>query len=144
MKIFAIGDAHLSFRKKVNPAAWDKVEVYKPMDIFGLEWKEHYRKIYENWLNTVKTDDIVLIPGDISWALKLAEARFDLGFLGLLPGRIICVSGNHDYWWQSLTQVRAALPDNMAVIQNDHVLVGDIAICGQRVVVPGCKMLYQR
>jgi len=132
LRIFAIGDVHLSFREKVNPAAWDKVEVHKPMDIFGLEWKEHYRKIYENWLNTVKTDDIVLMPGDVSWALKLAEARFDLEFLGLLPGRIICVSGNHDYWWQSLTQVRAALPDNMAVIQNDHVLVRDIAICGSR------------
>ncbi len=132
MKFFAIGDLHLSFRKRVDPAAWGSVEVYKPMDIFGDGWREHYRKIYENWLNTVKKGDIVLMPGDISWALKLAEARFDLEFLGLLPGAVICVAGNHDYWWQSLTQVRAVLPGNMAVIQNDHVLAGDIAICGSR------------
>ncbi len=132
MRIFAIGDLHLSFLKRVDPAAWDCARVYKPMDVFGEEWREHYRKIYENWLDSIKAGDIVLMPGDISWALKLAQAKFDLEFLGLLPGTIICVSGNHDYWWQSLAQVRAALPGNMAVIQNDHVLAGAIAICGSR------------
>lgn len=132
MKVFAIGDLHLSFSKTVNPLCWDSVEVNKPMDIFGEIWREHYRKIYNNWNNLVAAGDIILMPGDISWALKLHEARFDLEFLGMLPGTIICVAGNHDYWWQSLAQVRAALPDNMEVIQNDHVQAGDIAICGSR------------
>lgn len=132
MKVFAIGDLHLSFNKKVNPLCWDSVEVNKPMDIFGEIWREHYRKIHDNWNNIVAAGDVVLMPGDISWALKLHEARFDFEFLGMLPGTIICVAGNHDYWWQSLAQVRAALPDNMKVIQNDHVQAGNIAICGSR------------
>ena len=132
MKIYAIGDVHLSFRTPVNPLFWDSVEVYKPMDVFGEEWREHYRKIYENWLNTVGNRDIVLLPGDISWALKLHEALYDLEFLSLLPGTIVCVAGNHDYWWQSLKQIRAILPCNMKVIQNDHIVVGDTAICGSR------------
>jgi len=45
LKIFAIGDLHLSFNNTVDPLAWDSVEVYKPMDEFGEEWREHYRKI---------------------------------------------------------------------------------------------------
>ncbi|TEB11130.1 metallophosphoesterase [Pelotomaculum propionicicum] len=132
MKIYAIGDVHLSFSRPVDPQRWECVEQYKPMDVFGAEWHEHYRKIYENWTNTVSAGDLVLLPGDISWALKLDEARFDLDFLGRLPGRIICLAGNHDYWWQSLSKVRAVLPPNMKVIQNDHVRVGSLAICGSR------------
>lgn len=132
MKVFAIGDIHLSFNSPVDPGHWDDVKVSKPMDIFGAEWREHYRKIYEQWLDVVKPGDLVLMPGDFSWAMKLHEARYDLGFLGLLPGTIIGVAGNHDYWWQSLSQVRAALPANMRVIQNDHLVIGDIAICGSR------------
>jgi len=132
LKIFAIGDVHFSFSCPVDPQNWDRVRTYKPMDIFGSEWREHYRKIYENWLNVVSPEDLVLMPGDFSWAMKLHEARYDLEFLGLLPGTIVGVAGNHDYWWQSLSQVRAALPPNMRVIQNDHLVFGNVAICGSR------------
>lgn len=132
MKIYAIGDVHLSFRKQVNPLYWESAEVNKPMELFGEKWREHYRKIYNNWMDIVETGDIVLMPGDISWALKLYEAKYDLEFLGLLPGTIVCVSGNHDYWWQSLARVRAVLPHNIKVIQNDHIQYGDLAICGSR------------
>ncbi len=132
MKIYAIGDVHLSFSRPVDPRHWENVEQNKPMDVFGEEWREHYRKIYENWVKKVSAGDLVLLPGDISWALKLNEARFDLELLGLLPGQIVGLAGNHDYWWQSLAQVRAVLPQNMKVIQNDHVQIGDLAICGSR------------
>ena len=64
--------------------------------------------------------------------MKLEQARYDLAFLGLLPGTIIGVAGNHDYWWQSLSRVRAALPANMRVIQNDHLVFGQTAVCGSR------------
>lgn len=132
MNIFAIGDLHLSFQNAVNPHRWDLVKTAKPMDVFGAAWHEHYRQIYDNWLRIVSPEDLVLMPGDFSWAMKLPEARHDLDFLGLLPGRIIGVAGNHDYWWQSLSQVRAALPANMRVIQNDHLSWGGIAFCGSR------------
>lgn len=132
MKIYGISDAHLSFQSPVDTRHWERATVAKPMDIFHKAWREHYRQIYENWLLLVQPEDLVLMPGDISWAMKLAEARFDLEFLGLLPGVIAGVAGNHDYWWQSLSRVRLALPANMRVIQNDSLLFGGIAVCGSR------------
>lgn len=132
MKIYAIGDVHLSFRSAVDPLNWPEAAVAKPMDIFGEDWSEHYRKIYHNWLKVVHDEDLVLMPGDFSWAMRLNEARYDLAFLGLLPGTIVGVAGNHDYWWQSLSRVREALPANMRVIQNDHLRFGGLAICGSR------------
>jgi len=132
LHIYAIGDIHLSIEGPVDPSDWDSVRVRKPMDIFGGEWREHYRKLYENWVDRVDSSDMVLMPGDISWAMRLEEARYDLQFLGLLPGLIVCVPGNHDYWWQSLAKVRAAVPDNVKVIQNDCLKVDGLAVCGSR------------
>jgi len=132
VSFFGISDLHLSFAKPVNPERWEEVELYKPMDIFNHEWHQHYRKIYNNWQALVEPRDIVLLPGDISWATRLEEARHDVDFLGLLPGTIVAVPGNHDYWWQSLSKVRKFIPENVLVIQNDHVMVGDTAICGTR------------
>ena len=43
----------------------------------------------------------MLLPGDISWALKRAEAEPDLAFLADLPGIKVLCKGNHDYWWDS-------------------------------------------
>lgn len=132
MNMYAIGDIHLSFEGPVDPADWSSVRVRKPMDKFGVEWCEHYRKIYKNWVTSVGDSDLVLMPGDISWAMRLKEARYDLEFLGLLPGTIVCVPGNHDYWWQSLTKARAAIPGNMRLIQNDCLVVDGTAVCGSR------------
>jgi len=125
MRIFALGDLHFSFDAQ-------GVE-YKPMDIFGFKWENHAQKIEENWHKTVSQDDVVLVPGDISWALKLEEAIYDLNFLGKLPGLKIIVKGNHDLWWQSLTKVRGVLPPQTVALQNNHVLLENgIAICGTR------------
>ena len=132
MAIFAISDLHLSFDKPVNPNNWCEASQHKPMDIFGIDWTEHYRKIYDNWHRTIDAKDIVLVPGDISWAMRLVDAVYDLEFLSFLPGNIIGVQGNHDYWWQSISKVRAALPDNTKLLQNDHLLIGNTAVCGTR------------
>lgn len=140
MKIYAIGDIHLSFRSLVDPAHWDEVKTYKPMDIFGAEWREHYRSLYGNWVQTISNEDIVLMPGDFSWAMKLSEVQYDLHFLGLLPGTIIGIQGNHDLWWQSLSRVREALPPNIRLIQNDHVQAGNVVLCGSRGwICPGAE-----
>jgi len=125
MRIFALGDPHLSFN--------EKGETYKPMDIFGQNWQDHHQKIKENWEKEVRQEDIVLVPGDLSWALKLEEAHYDLEFLGRLPGRKLLVKGNHDLWWQGIGKVRKILPPGMEAIQNDHILLpGGIAIGGTR------------
>ena len=91
------------------------------MDIFGAAWKDHPQKIREAWRELVSEDDVVLVPGDISWAMTLEEAEDDLAYLGSLPGRIIMIRGNHDYWWSGIGKVRRALPPNVPPIQNDHV-----------------------
>ena len=124
MRIFAIGDLHLSF------------SCDKPMEVFGPAWENHVERLEEAWQDTVKADDLVLIPGDISWAMHLADAAEDLAFVGRLNGTKLLLRGNHDYWWSSLTQVRRALPKNVYAIQNDARVFGDYAIGGTRLWTP--------
>lgn len=91
MKIFAIGDLHLSFGEKVE----------KPMDIFGGEWVGHAEKLHKNWIETVADEDLVIVCGDVSWGLRLEEAMADLDWVHALPGKKVFFKGNHDLWWQS-------------------------------------------
>ena len=132
MKIFALADIHLSLSKYFDEE--DEATFYgeKPMDVFGNRWDFHIKKIYERWQESVSEDDLVLIAGDISWAMSMQAARFDLAFVNRLHGRKIMIRGNHDYWWHSLKKIRAFLPENTAVIQNDAVLYPDFAVCGTR------------
>src|SRR5690606_14200442 len=44
----------------------------------------------------------------------------------------VLLRGNHDYWWPSLRQLRAALPAGMQAVQNDAVRVGDVIVGGTR------------
>jgi len=120
MKIFAISDLHLSIN---NP---------KPMDIFGHKWDDYVDKIVMNWDKKVAEDDIVLIAGDISWAMHLEDAAADLEFIGRLKGTKIMIRGNHDYWWKSITALRNMLPKNFYALQNDCVKIGDVIFCGSR------------
>jgi len=95
-------------------------------------WQGHARRIYENWIEKVHRGDLVLVAGDISWAMRLDEAAPDIHYLGLLPGNIVMVQGNHDYWWQSISKARRIMPANTSLIQNDCVFFDGLAICGTR------------
>lgn len=132
MNIFALSDLHLSLNRPFDPADPSLYEGTKPMGIFGDRWQDHIYRIYREWNALVGAEDLVLIAGDISWAMTLEEARFDLDFIGSLPGRKIMIRGNHDYWWHSVKKIREQLPPNIEIIQNDAVLLEDIAICGTR------------
>jgi len=132
LNIYAIGDLHLSFGRAVDLEDWESNCQYKPMEEIDSFWHQHARKIYENWKRVVTPDDVVLVPGDISWAMRLNETNHDLDFLNLFTGLIVCVQGNHDYWWQSISRVRSSAPANMRFIQNDYVEVGDLKFCGSR------------
>lgn len=120
MAIFAIGDPHLS---RAQP---------KPMDIFGPRWENHAERLFANWRRVVGAEDTVLVPGDISWAMTEAEALPDLQDIDALPGRKVMIQGNHDYWWQSISRLRRLPLATIQFIQNDHVRVGDLFICGSR------------
>lgn len=119
MKIFAIGDLHLSSHTA------------KPMDIFGPKWRDHEAQIQANWRANVGEEDYVLIPGDISWAMRLAEAESDLNILENLPGQKICIRGNHDYWWDRPGKLNSKY-QSLYFLQNTAYLIGDLAICGTR------------
>lgn len=126
MRIFAIGDLHL-------PGG-----ASKPMDVFGSHWENHWERIQADWSARVSEADVVLIPGDISWAMHLEDALEDLRQINALPGRKILLRGNHDYWWESISRVRAATP--MMVLQNDSVVVEDTVFCGTRGwTIPGSQ-----
>ncbi len=121
MNIYAISDLHLS-------ATADK-----PMDIFGGNWEGHFEKIKSDWIATVKEEDIVLISGDISWAMKLEDALVDLRTLAPLPGKKVFIRGNHDYWWNGITKLRDRAPDDSFVfLQTDAVRLGSFVIVGSR------------
>lgn len=119
MALFVIGDLHLS--NGTN----------KPMSIFGDNWKDHDKKIKDNWLSQVNPSDTVLIPGDISWAMSMEEAIDDLNWIDSLPGKKILVKGNHDYWWSSITKLNAMF-ENIGFLQNNFFSYKKIAICGTR------------
>ena len=126
MRVFAIGDLHLPGGDM------------KPMDVFGAHWENHFERIGDSWRRQVTQEDIVLIPGDISWAMQLGDAIHDLRAIAELPGRILILRGNHDFWWSSLTQLRCSLPQNMHAVQNDAFDGGEYVFCGTRGwMIPG-------
>lgn len=129
MKIFALADLHLSFA------------VDKPMDIFGPAWQDHPAKIRQAWLETVGRQDVVLIPGDISWAMRLSEAEPDFAFIEELPGTKVIIRGNHDYWFSSLSKARKALPPSVIPLQHSSVVLGGAGIAGTRLWIdPSLKL----
>lgn len=119
MALFAISDLHLSLGTD------------KPMDLFGENWINHADKIKVNWLGTISKYDTVLIPGDISWAMRQQEANEDLEFIKSLPGNKIFVKGNHDLWWDKTKQLNDKY-DNMHFIHNCSYSYKDIAVVGTR------------
>jgi predicted phosphohydrolase len=119
-KIYALADLHLS------------LDGEKPMDIFGEAWRDHATRMAEAWDATVSDEDLVLLPGDISWAKKLAGAARDLEWIGARPGRKLLLRGNHDSWWSSLAKVRSALPEGCEPLQNNSFLEQGWVIVGAR------------
>lgn len=124
MSIWVIADLHLSFQTD------------KPMDIFGNNWDNHAEKIKKDWLEKVKPEDTVILPGDFSWATYIEDAKLDFEYLNNLPGKKILLKGNHDYWWTTLTKMREFVKENnfenIDFLYNNSYLVEDKIIVGTR------------
>lgn len=128
MRLWAIADPHLSFSTN------------KPMDVFGERWKNHEERLARAWRSVVSSDDVVVLPGDISWAINLNEAEADLRFLHELPGQKIIGRGNHDYWWTSLKKMNTFADakglDSLTFMRHDAYRFGDhrrnLVVCGTR------------
>ncbi|MDD2393326.1 MAG: metallophosphoesterase [Eubacteriales bacterium] len=130
MSLYAISDLHLA------------LGVDKPMSIFGDHWDKHSDKIALNWHDSVKHDDTVLIPGDISWGMTLDEAASDLEFINSLPGMKIITKGNHDYWWTTVAKIEKYFEDKgfdtIKLLKNNFFRVDDDLVCGTRGwILPG-------
>lgn len=120
MKLFTLADLH--FNGKQN----------KPMDIFGTNWERHCERIEREWHSLVSADDVVLVPGDISWAMHFEDVIDDINLIASFPGTKIFIRGNHDYWWTSPTKMRETFPESISIIQNDSVTIGNCIIAGTR------------
>ncbi len=124
MAIFALADLHLSFGTD------------KPMDVFGPNWENYTEKIYENWQSTVSADDLVIIPGDVSWSTYLCDAYDDFKFIDKLNGKKVIIKGNHDYWWTTLKKMEEFLEENqfgsIKILNNTAIPFENAAICGTR------------
>jgi len=77
---------------------------------------------------------VIVIPGDISWAMNFNELEGDLDFLSMLPGKKILGKGNHDYWWNTITKLKsfAKRYDNIYFLHNNSFEIGNYSICGTR------------
>ncbi len=121
MRIWAIGDLHLSFGVK-----------NKSMEVFGPQWENHADQVASHWKSLIRAEDLVLLPGDFSWALKVEEVVPDFQWLHELPGTKVMIKGNHDYWWGSLSKLAPILPPSVHLIQNNAFHWKEVTIGGAR------------
>lgn len=123
MSIYAISDLHLSFGTD------------KPMDIFR-GWDNHTSRLFANWNRLVGKDDTVVLPGDLSWALKLSETQKDFEFLKTLNGKKILLKGNHDLWWSTAKKINEFFVQNeisdCQILYNNSIVADSHAIAGTR------------
>lgn len=117
MKIYAIGDLHL-------PGGLDK-----SMERFG--WIDHKEKIFSDWAQKVSEEDLVLLAGDISWAMTLDQAKGDLDEISAMKGQKVMIRGNHDFWWSGIGKMQKQFP-KIRFLQNNCHIYGEYAICGSR------------
>ncbi len=102
------------------------------MERFGENWRDHDKKIFSAWERIGNDEDLLLLVGDLSWAVRLGEAQADLDRIAAMKGTKIILKGNHDYWWQSAAKMRRALHLSIHIIQGDSLIINRVAVAGTR------------
>ena len=124
MALYTLADLHLA------------ADVAKPMDIFGGRWQGHMEKIIKNWRALVAPEDTIVLGGDISWGINLAEAKGDFALIDSLPGKKIILKGNHDLWWETASKMHRFLDENgfttIDFLHNNCFFYEKTALCGTR------------
>lgn len=119
IRFWAIADTHLSFAKP------------KDMARFGDKWADHPSHLAAIWQASIRPDDVVLIPGDVSWAQSMNKLWPDLNWLYALPGRKVLLRGNHDHWWRDVINVRKIIePMGFYALEGDSITLDGVLICG--------------
>lgn len=123
MALYAIGDLHLSLTAN------------KSMEVFGPAWENYHARIQEA-LGVLTDEDTLILAGDTSWGIDLAEAEADFKFLDRFPGKKYLVKGNHDYWWATAAKLHRFFEEKgirtLDILHNNCVFYGDYAVCGTR------------
>lgn len=123
MALYAIGDLHLCLGAP------------KPMDIFGGAWVGYMDKLKEG-MSVITEEDTVVLLGDLSWSLDLANAKADFAWINAIPGRKIILKGNHDYWWSTVSKFDKFCKENgfenLHILNNNCFEYDGWAICGTR------------
>ena len=126
MALFAIADLHLA------GAEGDS----KSMEVFGRRWIGCKEKLIKNWKAVVNEEDHVVIPGDISWAMTLTEAKDDFALLDELPGKKYIGKGNHDFWWSTASKMNSFFREcgfeSLNILYNNAYETPEGIICGSR------------
>lgn len=124
MALYVMADLHLS------------TETDKKMDVFGSRWQGYMDKIEKRWNAIVEDGDTVVVPGDISWAMKLEEAKGDLTFLDRLNGKKLISKGNHDFWWASEKKMTDAFAlwdtNSISILHNNAYVCEGFVLCASR------------
>ena len=111
------------------------------MDVFGPHWRDHAQRIETAWREQIADTDLVLLAGDISWAMRLTDVVADLAWIDSLPGRKVLCKGNHDYWWNSRSRARSVLPPSMELVDCDAVRI-DVRLREQQIHHPRSQQKY--
>lgn len=124
--LWAIADLHLGF----STGKW--------MDRFGEHWVGHHEKVRRHWLERIGPDDLVLLPGDFSWAMKPSQVEEELRWLRELPGTMVLIKGNHDYWWpKSQRKMAELLPEGIHALKKTAAIIDGWPLVGVR----GCDLV---
>ncbi len=126
MAIFTIADLHLAGREGSK----------KSMEVFGRRWIGGVEKLVKNWNAVITSEDSIILPGDISWAMTLEEAREDFALLDSLPGTKYIGKGNHDFWWATASKMYKFFADNkfesLKILYNNSYVIEGVTVCGSR------------
>ena len=123
MALYAIGDLHLSLTAN------------KSMEVFGEAWHNYVNRI-EASLSALTAEDTLLLAGDTSWGIDMAEAEADFRFLDRFPAKKLLLKGNHDYWWSTVNKMNGFFAkkgmNSFDFLHNNCHFYGDYALCGTR------------
>ena len=119
-RIWALSDPHLSAGGENRQERWGEV------------WVDHATKILDNVKRLCGPDDILLMPGDISWAKKITDIAPDFELLSQMPCSVVLSEGNHDHWASKQKEVIENLPENCTWIMKSMFRRGNVAIVAAR------------
>jgi len=122
-----------------SPRVWSIADFHwstnLPMDRYGGVWLNHRQRLIDAWKLRVNSRDLVLVPGDITFA---QDPNADLLAMHQLPGQKVLVLGNHDRWAQGIS--KAKLEDLLSSYPTIHLLeygtpyyeTGEVLIVGYK------------